>query len=129
MRRAKVNYLDKEDMMGHKVGLEQHYERYQEEDFERFSEYQKAIPFLTISEEEKLKAENLTLKEEKSEIDKLKMEVMDNKETIKEFKKLIHQIKTGEVIPRIYHPDPTIIQGTGFIAKNYFKRIKNPTKK
>lgn len=26
MRRAKVNYLDKEDMMGHKVGLEKHYE-------------------------------------------------------------------------------------------------------
>ena len=39
MRRAKVNYLDKEDMMGHKVGLEQAYERYQEEDFERFPEY------------------------------------------------------------------------------------------
>jgi hypothetical protein len=32
LRRAKVNYLDKEDMMGHKVGLERHYERYQEED-------------------------------------------------------------------------------------------------
>ena len=48
MRRAKVNFLDKEDMMGHKVGLERHYERYNEEDFERFSEYQKAIPFLTI---------------------------------------------------------------------------------
>ncbi len=52
MRRAKVSYLDKEDMLGHKVGLERHYERYREEDFERFSEYQKAIPFLTIFEEE-----------------------------------------------------------------------------
>ncbi len=49
LRRAKVDYLDKEDMMGHKIGLEKHYERYQEEDFERFPEYQKAIPFLTIS--------------------------------------------------------------------------------
>ncbi|MDE2588551.1 MAG: site-specific integrase, partial [Patescibacteria group bacterium] len=28
MRRAKVSYLDKEDMMGHSVGLEKHYERY-----------------------------------------------------------------------------------------------------
>ncbi len=36
MRRAKVNYLDKEDMIGHANGLERHYERYQEEDFERF---------------------------------------------------------------------------------------------
>jgi hypothetical protein len=57
MRRAKVNYLDKEDMMGHKVGLEKHYERYQEEDFERFPEYQKAISFLTISDEERLRLE------------------------------------------------------------------------
>jgi len=64
LRRAKVNYLDKEDMMGHKVGLEKHYERYQEEDFERFSEYQKAIPFLTISDEERIRLENEKLKDE-----------------------------------------------------------------
>jgi len=48
LRRAKVDYLDKEDMMGHKVGLEKYYERYQEENFERFPEYQKAIPFLDL---------------------------------------------------------------------------------
>ncbi|CAD6368409.1 Integrase family protein [metagenome] len=70
MRRAKVDYLDKEDMMGHKVGLEKHYERYNEEDFERFSEYQKAIPFLTISDDERIKLENMKLKEEKSELEK-----------------------------------------------------------
>jgi len=70
MRRAKVNYLDKEDMMGHKVGLEKHYERYLEEDFERFPEYQKAIPFLTISDEERIRLENERLKEEKSELEK-----------------------------------------------------------
>jgi len=69
MRRAKVNYLDKEDMMGHKVGLEKHYERYQEEDFERFPEYQKAIPFLTISDEERTKFENEKLKEKSSELE------------------------------------------------------------
>jgi len=72
MRRAKVDYLDKEDMMGHKVGLEKHYERYQEEDFERFPEYQKAIPFLTISDDERIRLENQKLKEEKSEIHTLK---------------------------------------------------------
>jgi len=70
MRRAKVDYLDKEDMMGHKVGLEKHYERYNEEDFERFSEYQKAIPFLTISDDERMKLENQQLKEEKSVLEK-----------------------------------------------------------
>ena len=62
------NYLDKEDMMGHSVGLERHYERYQEEDFERFSEYQKAISFLTISEEERARDENVRLRKEKSEL-------------------------------------------------------------
>ena len=69
MRRAKVNYLDKEDMMGHSVGLERHYERYQEEDFERFPEYQKAISFLTISNEERAKYENGKLRKENSEFD------------------------------------------------------------
>ena len=77
MRRAKVNYLDKEDMMGHKVGLEQAYERYQEEDFERFPEYQKAIPFLTISDEERLRLEAA---EKQEDIEKLeqKDEVIQN---------------------------------------------------
>jgi len=73
MRRAKVDYLDKEDMMGHTTGLEKHYERYQEEDFERFPEYQKAIPFLTISDTERTKYENQKLHKEKSEIEQ-KME-------------------------------------------------------
>jgi hypothetical protein len=72
LRRAKVDYLDKEDMMGHKVGLEKHYERYNEEDFERFPEYQKAIPFLTISDEERIRLENEKLREEKSENQKLR---------------------------------------------------------
>ncbi len=67
MRRAKVDYLDKEDMMGHSTGLEKHYERYCEEDFERFPEYQKAIPFLTISDGERLRAENQALKREAAE--------------------------------------------------------------
>jgi len=67
MRRAKVNYLDKEDMMGHTTGLEKHYERYNEQDFERFPEYQKAISFLTISDTERVKFENILLQKEKTE--------------------------------------------------------------
>jgi len=77
MRRAKVNYLDKEDMMGHKVGLEQHYERYQEEDFERFPEYQKAIPFLTISDEDRLRFENQQKQGEIEEIEKKNLQLED----------------------------------------------------
>jgi hypothetical protein len=129
LRRAKVDYLDKEDMMGHKIGLEKHYERYQEEDFERFPEYQKAIPFLTISDDERTKLENVKLKEEKSEINELKMELMDNKETIQEFKELIQKIKTGEIIPKMYHPDPVISKQPGFIIKNHITRLKFPEQK
>lgn len=70
MRRAKVNHTDKEELMGHSVGLEKHYERYIEEDFERFPEYQKAIPFLTISDIERTKIENQKLKAEKSDMEK-----------------------------------------------------------
>jgi len=66
MRRAKVNYLDKEDMMGHSVGLERHYERYQEEDFERFPEYQKAISFLTIDPTERQRLKIHQLEDEKT---------------------------------------------------------------
>lgn len=94
MRRAKVNYLDKEDMMGHKVGLEKHYERYQEEDFERFPEYQKAISFLTISDEEQMRLENKTLKEEKSELEKLNhanKELRQNMDDLKAFKERIEE--------------------------------------
>ena len=74
MRRAKVDYLDKEDMMGHKVGLEKHYERYEESDFERFPEYQKAIPFLTISDDERKKIE---LQQNQEEISSLKIKTQE----------------------------------------------------
>jgi hypothetical protein len=84
MRRAKVNYLDKEDMMGHKVGLERHYERYQEEDFERFPEYQKAISFLTISDEERLRFENEQKQAEIEEIEKKNLELQDLSQRIDE---------------------------------------------
>jgi len=72
LRRAKVDFADKEDMMGHKVALESSYERYDEADFERFAEYQKAIPFLTISNDERMRLENEKLKQEKTELQKVK---------------------------------------------------------
>ena len=85
LRRAKVEYLDKEDMMGHSVGLEKHYERYNEQDFERFPEYQKAIPFLTISDTERTKFENEKLKNEKKDLEnKLPSLVKDAVDRIKD---------------------------------------------
>ena len=90
MRRAKVDYLDKEDMMGHKTGLEKHYERYNEEDFERFAEYQKAIPFLTISDTERVRLENTVLLHEKTELEKNLSEIKELKRDIAILKKYQH---------------------------------------
>jgi len=64
-RRAKVFEEDREDMMGHYEGLQKHYERYIEEDFERFPEYQKAISFLTIDDLERKDAEIAELQSKK----------------------------------------------------------------
>lgn len=86
LRRAKVNYLDKEDMMGHSVGLEKHYERYQDEDFERFPEYQKAIPFLTISDEERLRLENQEKEKQLSKLD-------NNNEQVKQLRRELHETR------------------------------------
>ena len=70
--------------MGHKVGLERHYERYQEEDFERFPEYQKAIPFLTISNEELLRLENQQKQEEINQLETKSHEIDDLRKRIEE---------------------------------------------
>jgi len=106
LRRAKVDYLDKEDMMGHKIGLEKHYERYQEEDFERFPEYQKAIPFLTISDDERIKLENRKLIEEKSELEKANTEIESLKaeqEEVRDYiKKQLKEIKENSLF-RLKH--------------------------
>ena len=80
-RRAKVFEEDREDMMGHYEGLQKHYERYVDEDFERFPEYQKAIPFLTIGDAERKEAENQKLRAEKSE---LKLQINENAKLLQE---------------------------------------------
>jgi integrase len=75
LRRAKVDFADKEKLMGHKIGLEDSYERYIEDDFEYFGEYKKAIPFLTISDEERNRIE---LEKERKENMMLKKQSSDN---------------------------------------------------
>jgi len=54
-------YILKERMMGHSslVGLDKNY--YKEHVLEKVEEYLKSVPYLTISEEEKVKAENVKL--------------------------------------------------------------------
>ena len=85
-RRAKVFEEDREDMMGHYRGLQKHYERYEEQDFERFTEYEKAIPFLTISDEERAKSELLLKAKEISELENKNQEIENMKKMIKELK-------------------------------------------
>ncbi len=64
--------------------MEKHYERYNEADFERFHEYQKAILFFTISDVERTKFENQQLKEEKSTLErKIPAMIQDAVERIK----------------------------------------------
>ncbi len=87
LRRAKVDYLDKEDMMGHKVGLESHYERYNEEDFERFPEYRKAIPLLTVSDEERLRAEAAAKQARIDELTAMRRKEEAGRKRIKSLKK------------------------------------------
>ena len=112
LRRAKVDYLDKEDMMGHSVGLEKHYERYQEEDFERFPEYQKAIPFLTVSDEERLSLENQKLEEQKSETEIQKIDLENIK---KENKRIIAKL---ERLENSINSNPNIFNQNAF-ANNF----------
>ena len=82
LRRAKVDFADKEDMMGHKVGLESSYTRYEEADFELWPEYQKAIPFLTISNEDRIRAQLVLEQKEKDVTKSMEFEISEMKKTI-----------------------------------------------
>jgi len=60
---------------------------------ECFTEFLKAIPFLTISDEEKIRLENEKLREEKSEIAKIKEESKMQKDEISKLKETLIQTK------------------------------------
>lgn len=106
-RRAKVDYADKEELQGRSPGAqESSYERYIEEDFERFSEYQKAIPELTISDVQRTKVKlaivnqrNDELEKKNSEIDNLKDMITD----MRDKKSVEPDSKLRESILKILH--------------------------
>ena len=123
MRRAKVSYLDKEDMMGHQVGLERHYERYQEEDFERFPEYQKAIPFLTISDEERLRLENMKLEGERSETENARLEIEKLKNDLK--KTQSYNVSTIEEMRKVISGLAEKLETAKFVTKNIYETYTN----
>jgi len=95
-RRAKVFEEDREDMMGHYEGLQKHYERYIEEDFERFPEYQKAIPFLTISDEERNRLEVLENEKKLAEKQQQVIELEEKNEKLKNQQEQIDQMKKDQ---------------------------------
>lgn len=64
-----VNSNIAEKLMAHKRGLDGTYLQPTKE--ECFAEFVKAIPFLTVSDDERIKIENEKLKEEKSELEKV----------------------------------------------------------
>jgi len=69
---ARINPLIKELLMGHlHVGLESSYYRPQEENIQR--EYEKGIDLLTVDPANRLKRENVLLKEEQDEITLMKL--------------------------------------------------------
>ena len=76
---TKMNSLNVEKLMGHSIGISDHYYRPLEEDL--VSDYLKAVPSLIISEEEKLRLENQ------------KLEVFHKEETEKRFEKLEREIE------------------------------------
>ena len=90
-RRAKVEYADKEAMMGHKVGLEKSYERYKEQDFELFGEYKKVIPFLTIDPGERAAYE---MQQKDAKI----LELEEKSKRIEELEKIVHDIQMEKSI-------------------------------
>ena len=109
LRRAKVNYLDKEDMMGHRVGLEKNYERYVEEDFERFPEYQKAIPYLTISDDIRLKTELETTKKEARQNQKLQSVAnVKMMQDLKELRDLRDKLEETGILHMIKNMDASV---------------------
>jgi len=92
LRRAKVDFADKEKLMGHKIGLEDSYERYVEADFELFPEYQKAIPFLTISNEERATHESQMKSVEISALQKEKEERKQKEERLTKIEDILVKI-------------------------------------
>ena len=71
-----------------KPGLEGHYERYEERDFERFPEYKKAIPPLTVSDEARLRADARSKQDRIDELESLRRRAERNEKKMRSMKKV-----------------------------------------
>ena len=86
-----VNANIAEKIMGHKNGLDGVY--FVPTRQQCFKEFVKGIPFLTISDEERIRLENEKLREEKSEIEKITEASKIQKDEINKLKKILIQTR------------------------------------
>ena len=77
-----ISHNDVEKILGHKNGLKGLY--YDPQNLDLFKEYKKAIPNLTISDVERVRAENLRLEEERTELERKNEELGEYKRKIDE---------------------------------------------
>ena len=80
MVRAKVSPEAREMLLGHSIGLSDAY--YRPDESELLDEYLKAVDYLTINEENRLRREVETLRVEKSKVDELALEISRLKESL-----------------------------------------------
>lgn len=122
-----VNSNIAEKLMAHKKGLDGTYLQPTRE--ECFAEFKKAIEQLTIDPTQRQKVQIKSLEENVSEIDKLKRELALSKELhkeiVSEFRREIEDIKTGKIIPSVYHPDPTIREGKSWVQRGSKEKSYN----
>jgi integrase/recombinase XerD len=78
----KISWAVSERLLGHKCYLDESYFVPTKENL--FLEFKKVIADLTISDEERVKAENLKLKKEKSELEKNKLEIKEMKKRLED---------------------------------------------
>lgn len=97
LRRAKVDFADKEEIQGRNPGgQEGSYGKYVETDFERFPEYQKAIPFLTIDDSLRQQFELDKITKEKSDLENINLIL---KQTVKEKDELVKKYRDAVIQP------------------------------
>ena len=82
-----VNSNIAEKLMAHKRGLDGTYLQPTKE--ECFTEFVKAIPFLTISDDERIRLENQALKKEKSKLEKNAEEILLQKDELSRMRQAV----------------------------------------
>jgi len=117
----KISWAVSEKLLGHKAYLDKEYFDPTIENL--FSEFQKVLPSLTISEEQRLRIQNQKLEEEKSELGGMNSEINELKT---EFK--TSQIQNGQKIDQLQNVVQDMakqLTSRDFVIKNLVKNWQN----